>query len=169
MKYFKILTTCISGAIVFCATKALAFCPVCVVAVAGGVGLSRWLGIDDTVTGLWVGGLLMAVSGWTINYLVKKKWIFGGIKVVIPVAYYALVVGPLYRSEIIGHPLNKIWGIDKLILGIAIGSIFLLAGDLLYHYAKKRNGGHAHFPFEKIVFPVAPLIILSAVFYFITR
>jgi len=28
-------------------TKVYAICPVCTVAVAGGVGLSRWLGIDD--------------------------------------------------------------------------------------------------------------------------
>ncbi len=156
-------------ALLFSAGKAFAFCPVCVVAVAGGVGLSRYLGVDDTIAGLWIGGLLVAISGWTLNFLSKKKVNFIGIKALVPVAYYVLVVGPLYRSEIIGHPLNKIWGIDKLILGIAIGSVFLLAGMWLYEILKKKNGGHAHFPFEKIVLAIAPLVILSAVFYFLTR
>ena len=151
------------------AGKALAFCPVCVVAVGAGVGLSRYLKIDDTITGLWIGGLLVAMSGWTINYLEKKKVNFVGIKILVVAAYYTLVCAPLYRNEIIGHPLNKFWGVDKLMLGIAIGSVFLLGGDLLYHYLKKKNGGHAHFPFEKIVFPVAPLIILSVIFYFLTK
>lgn len=35
--------------------KAQAVCPVCTVAVGTGVGLSRWLGVDDTITGLWLG------------------------------------------------------------------------------------------------------------------
>lgn len=169
MRKTLILTAAAIATILFSTAKALAFCPVCVVAVGAGVGLSRYLKIDDTVTGLWVGGLLVAISGWTVNFLTKKKWVFPGMTVLVPLAYYAMVVAPLYRSEIIGHPLNKLWGIDKLILGIAIGSVFLLAGHMLYVYLKKNNGGHAHFPFEKIVLPVAPIVILSAVFYFITR
>lgn len=159
----------IFAVVILSATKALAFCPVCVVAVAGGVGLSRYLGVDDTIIGLWIGGLLVSMAGWTIKYLAKKKINFVGIKVLIPVAYYVLVVGPLYRSEIIGHPLNKFWGVDKLILGIAIGSIFILAGMWLYEILKKKNKGRAHFHFEKIVLAVLPLVILSVVFYFLTK
>jgi hypothetical protein len=34
---------------------------------------------------------------------------------------------------------------------------------------KQKNGGKAHFPFEKVVLPVAPLIILSVIFYFVTK
>jgi len=34
------------------AEKALAVCPICTVAVGAGVGLSRWLGIDDTIN--WI-------------------------------------------------------------------------------------------------------------------
>jgi len=166
---FKYIIFSLLATVLLPTAKALAFCPVCVVAVAGGVGLSRWLGVDDTITGLWIGGLLVAMAGWTNNYLAKKKISFGGIKVLVPVAYYVLVVGPLYRSEIIGHPLNKFWGIDKLILGIAIGSVFLLLGMWLYEILKKKNNGHAHFPFEKIILAVSPLIILSAVFYFLTK
>lgn len=165
----KYLVPSVLATVLVSAAKAFAFCPVCVVAVAGGVGLSRWLGVDDTVTGLWVGGLLVSMSAWTVNYLAKKKINFAGIKVLIPVAYYVLVVGPLYRSEIIGHPLNKFWGVDKLVLGIAIGSVFLLAGMWLYEILKKKNNGHAHFSFEKIVLAVLPLVILSIVFYFLTR
>jgi len=157
-------------AVLLSTTKALAFCPVCTFAVAGGVGLSRYLGVDDTITGLWIGAFLVSSSVWTINYLAKKKVNFIGIKILIPVAFYTLLIGPFYRyGIIIHHHLNKIWGIDKLIFGIAVGSIFFLAGMLLYEWLKKRNKGRAHFHFEKIVIVLAPIIILSGLFYFLTR
>lgn len=44
-----------------------AVCPVCTVAVGAGVGFSRYLGIDDTIAGLWIGALIVSVSMWTIN------------------------------------------------------------------------------------------------------
>ena len=44
------------------AKKALAVCPICTVAAATGIGFSRWLGIDDTITGLWIGGLTVSLK-----------------------------------------------------------------------------------------------------------
>lgn len=40
----------------------LAQCPVCTVAIGVGVGLCRYLGIDDLITGLWIGALLLALG-----------------------------------------------------------------------------------------------------------
>jgi len=34
---------------------------------------------------------------------------------------------PLYLSKMIGIPLNTIWGIDKVLLGIAVGSVLFLS------------------------------------------
>jgi len=47
-------------------------CPVCTIAVTAGVGLSRWLGVDDLISGLWVGGLLVSLIGLTFS-LVEQK------------------------------------------------------------------------------------------------
>lgn len=154
--------------------KTYAICPVCTVAVAGGVGISRWLGIDDTISGLWIGGLTVSLIMWTINWFKKKNIRFPGRKILTAIAYYALVVLPLYYLKIdgttlMGHPGNKLLGIDKLLLGIIIGSIAFLIGASYYQFLKAKNNGHAHFPFQKIVMAVGPLIILSAVFYFITK
>ena len=54
----------------FCAWAA---CPVCSVAVAGGVGFSRWLGIDDTISGIWLRGLIVSLSFWFLSWLDKKN------------------------------------------------------------------------------------------------
>ena len=65
------------------ALPAKAVCPVCTVAVVAGLGLSRWLGIDDSVSGLWIGAVTVSISMWTINWLHKKKWHFKGSKIVV--------------------------------------------------------------------------------------
>lgn len=138
-------------------------------AVGAGLGLSRWLGIDDTVAGLWVGGLTVSLIAWTIDWLNRKNIRFKGRKILTVVFYYGLIVVPLFWMGIIGHPFNKMWGIDKLLLGIIIGSIFFLAAGLWYQFLKKKNGGRAYFPLQKVAMPVGALIILSLVFYFLTK
>jgi hypothetical protein len=156
-------------AILFLASPAKAICPVCTLAVGAGVGLSRYLGVDDAITGLWIGGLVASMIWWTISWLDRKNIKFKFRKMAIIAGYYLLIAAPLYYSEIIGHPLNKIWGIDKLMLGIFIGSLFFFGGGHLHFHHKKKNDDKVYFPFQKVVFSVSPLIILSAIFYFITR
>lgn len=148
---------------------AAAICPVCTVAVVAGLGLSRWLGIDDTISGLWIGGLMACLIWWTIKWLASKRIQAWYWQLLTALFYIALIIYPLYHYEIIGHPLNALWGVDKLLLGIIAGAIFFTAGDQLYPYLKKINRGRAHFPGEKVVLPVSPLIILSVIFYFITK
>ena len=48
-------------------------CPVCTVTVIAGLGISRFLGIDDAVTSLWIGGFILSFSFITINWI-DKKW-----------------------------------------------------------------------------------------------
>lgn len=151
------------------AKAALAICPVCTIAVVGGVGLSRWLGVDDTITGVWVGGFIVSLIFWTIDWLNRKNIRFPFRKLIIWAGYYSLVIVPLFEMGIMGHPLNKIWGIDKLLAGIILGSLGFILGAVIYPKVKKINGGRAHFPFEKIAFAIFPLVALSFIFYLIIK
>ena len=45
----------------FWASAVKAICPLCVVAVGAGLGLSRWLGVDDVVSSIWIGALLVSM------------------------------------------------------------------------------------------------------------
>lgn len=154
------------------ALPAKAICPVCVVAVGAGLGLSEYLGIDDTIAGVWIGGMLVSLVAWTINWFNKKKWSFGNKDIrdiLTTIIYYAMVIWPLLSQGLIGNPFNKLYGIDKLALGITAGSIGFLGATLWYNNIKKNNGGHAQFPFQKVVWPVSALIILSLAFYLLIR
>lgn len=150
-------------------SKALASpgCPVCTVAVISGIGLSRWLGIDDSISGLWIGALLIVLSYWTTKWLNRKNINFKGLGLLTLVVYYISILIPLYLQDIAGHPFNKIWGIDKLVFGLIAGAAVFYSGVLLSDYLKKRNDGKAYFPFQKVVLPISPLIIISIVFYLI--
>ena len=151
------------------ALPAKAVCPVCTVAVGAGLGLSRYFGIDDTVSGVWIGGLTVSMIVWTINWFNQKNFHFKGRIILTTITYYVLVVIPLYFMKDVWHPFNVIWGINKLLLGIILGSIFFFGGSFYYEYLKKQNNNHAYFPYQKVVMPVSSLIILSLVFYFITK
>jgi hypothetical protein len=58
---------------------------------------------------------------------------------------------------------------DKLLLGIVVGSVAFWFGAEWYFHLKEKNGGRAYFPFQKVVMPVSPLIIMSIAFYFLTK
>ena len=50
-----------------------AHCPLCVAGAAFGITLTRWVGVDDSITGVWVGALLGATSFWAYSWLLTKK------------------------------------------------------------------------------------------------
>jgi len=156
------------GVSLLLAEKAFAVCPVCTVAVASGISLSRFIGIDDSVIGLWIGALTVSMIIWTISWLNSKNIRFIFKRFLVSLGYYLLVIIPLYSMNIIQN-VNCICGIDKLLFGIILGSIAFYLGVNLYDYLKEKNNGHAHFPFQKVLMPITPIILLSVLFYFITK
>lgn len=171
MKKISIYLLSIFTVSIIFAQKALAVCPICTIAVGAGVGLSRWLGIDDAITGLWIGGLIVSMITWTESWLEQKNIRFQGRFFVDISVYYALTIIPLYYSGIIGSPLNTLCfcGLDKFFFGIIAGSIAFWFGASWYFYLKEKNNGHAYFPFQKVVMPISPLLILSIIYYFIIK
>jgi hypothetical protein len=140
-------------------------CPVCVVAIGAGLGLSRWFGIDDLVSSVWIGAFMIAVISWTLSFMKKKKWDFQDDGIVVTLAYLVLTFVPLYYAGIIGHPLNRIFGMDKIIFGSIIGVIVLYIGHWMNLYLKKINGGKVFFPYQRVVLPVVFLILASLIIY----
>jgi len=154
--------------------SASAICPVCTIAVGAGLGISRWLGIDDAVSGVWVGGIILSSSFWFIDWLEKKNfkslsfyYKFQYKKWLVTLLMYALVIIPLFTSGIIGHPFNTLLGIDKLIFGTVVGSLAFLMGMYLDKKVREIKGKQL-FSFQKVAFPVGALIIASLILFFIT-
>lgn len=142
-----------------------AVCPVCTVAVAGGLGFSRWLGIDDFITSIWIGGLGLSLSAWGWNYLKKKDKLNGLTGLGVFALVYLSILLPLYWLNFIGSLLNTIWGYDKIIFGIVVGTIVFWLGALIHKKLKKKNEGKVYFKFQKVIVPVGFMLITSLAYY----
>ncbi len=151
------------------ANNAIAVCPVCTLAVGVGLGLSRWLKIDDLISGIWIGALIVSLTFWTDDFLKKKKINFKFSHLIILVIYLLLVILPLYFSGIIGHPLNTILGIDKLILGTFLGIILFYLANYLNNYLKSKNNNKVYFAYQKVIIPVGILLISSLIIFLILK
>lgn len=149
--------------------QAHAICPVCVVAVGAGVGIAEEFGVDDTIVGLWIGALLIALAWWTVNWLIQKNRCFKGCGSMTFLAYYVLTLVPLYYGGIIGKELNKLWGIDKLLLGVLVGSVLFYLTTRYHFYLKAKNNDKVYFSFQKVIFNIIVLILASGIFYWLTK
>lgn len=155
----------------FGAPAVQAVCPVCTVAIVAGLGLSRWLGVDDTISGVWIGGVLLSSSLWLASWLKKRFLKTPTVKylnISVSSVVYLLVFVPLAWANIIGHPFNKLWGVDKLVLGTIFGSAAFWAGTWLDKKIRKIRGKQL-FKYQKVVFPVVLLLLLSVILYLIIR
>lgn len=153
---------------------AWAVCPICTVAVGAGLGISRMLGIDDTVTSVWIGGLILSMSFWLVDWFNKRKFSFvkkinsGYLDLVVTTLMYTLVLVPLWYSKYIGRETNMIFGIDKIIFGTILGSFAFLGSKELDKKVRKKKGRQL-FLYQKVVFPVASLLIISLILHFFIK
>jgi uncharacterized membrane protein len=149
-----------------------AVCPVCTIAVGAGLGLSRFLGIDDLATGVWVGGFLTSLSLMSSNWLYQKDFFKKVNKIYLDFSVYLLsillIFLPLDLANITGHPDNKILGIDKLLFGTFVGTLVFLGSIYLDKKVREKYKKQL-FNYQKVVFPLVLLAIVSLIFYFITR
>lgn len=144
--------------------KALAnpACAVCTVAIGASVGIARKLGIEDSIVGLWAGALLTLLGYWTIIFFDKRNWHFFGRNFLLMLISVGMI-GFIYISEISYQP-RVIWQIfylDPILFSAILGMFIYIYSQKFYQWIKMKNGGHAHFPFEKVVLPIGLLILTS--------
>ncbi len=149
----------------FFTTKVLAgpACPVCTVAIGASLGIARQLGVDDCVVGVWAGAMLAMIGYWMIRWFDKKGWTFPGYKHILMISSIAMV-GLMYINELTYDPsvIWRVFYVDSFLFTTLLGAVMLIFGMNFYQWMKAKNGGHAHFPFEKVVVPVL-LVLLTSV------
>lgn len=143
-------------------------CPVCTIAVAAGVGVLRELGVDDTLTGIWLGALIVSAIMWTIDYLNRKNVHFLFRKLLVIVLFYALFLIPLYYLHIMGTG-NVILGIDRLLFGTILGTIIFILAVASDAYLRRINDGQIAVSYQKVWVPVVLLTISSIIAYLLLR
>ena len=145
-----------------------AVCPVCTVAVGAGVGISRLIGIDDSITGVWIGGLIISSGLWMADFIRKKQWKIPILEILSILLMLLFVIPPLYWSNMIGITNNTLLGIDKIIFGSVIGSLIFFLGVGIDKLLRSINNNKVYIYYQKVIVPVLLLSITSLFLYFIT-
>jgi hypothetical protein len=164
LKRLFALIAIVLGFFFLAATPTQAVCPVCTIAIGGGVLLSQYLGVDDLIIGVWVGGLILSLSLWGASYL--KKTYLKGQQWLISLAFWVFTALSFKQTGFFGHPSCKIWGYDKLLVGMVFGTLAFLLGFGLDFSLRKINRsapGKAFFPYQKVAMPLVCLLLATLV------
>lgn len=139
-------------------------CPICTVAIGAALPITRRIGVSDAVAGLWVGAFLAIMGYWIIRFMDKRGWRFAGRNAIVLAASVA-TIGFAYIGQVRYSPCEYFGflNVDPLLFGTVLGAVLFIVTEKLYDWMKMKNGGHAHFPFEKVVLPVVVLAIASLV------
>ena len=141
-------------------------CVVCTVAIGASLEIARKLGISDNIVGLWAGALFALLGYWLILWFDKKNWHFKGRNFILMFLSVAMI-GFMYLGELVYSP--QVIGflyIDQFLLASLCGAFLYIFSQKFYAFMKNLNNGHAHFPFEKVVLPLALLFVVSFVLDF---
>jgi len=147
-------------------------CPICTLAVAGGVGLLRTVGIDDVITGLWYGALIVSSIVWFIDYLNRKSIQFLFRKILVIAVFYTAFIWPLYRWNIMGKPENIIFGVswlDRILFGAIIGTFIFIFAILSDIYLRKINENKPIIKYQKVLIPLVFLTIASIIIHLLIK
>ena len=101
-----------------------------------------------------------------LSWMDKKKCFFSGRDFIIIVSSVAMI-GFMYIKELVYTPqIIGIFYLDGFLFSVLVGAFVMHYSSEFYQWMKAHNGGHAHFPFEKVVVPVVALCLASAYFYY---
>ena len=142
-------------------------CAVCTVAVGASLEIARRLGVDDGVVGVWAGAFLILLGYWTLKWMDKKGWYFKGRDFIILASSVVMILF-MYISQLTYTPKAIfIFWLDPFLFATICGALVLHYSSEFYQWMKRKNGGHAHFPFEKVFVPVASLVLTSWLFSYL--
>ena len=142
-------------------------CAVCTVAVGASLEIARRRGVDDGVVGVWAGAFLILLGYWTLKWMDKKGWHFKGRDFIVLVSSVAMILF-MYISQLVYTPKAiLVFWLDPFLFATICGALVLHYSSEFYQWMKRHNGGHAHFPFEKVVVPVAALALTSWLFAYL--
>lgn len=136
--------------------------PICAIGIASGLGISRWLGIDDITLGLWIGALILSLSIQFNIFLVKKGKSFPFSFWVIFIGTYLLSFLPILKT-LTQDPVCNICGLPRIICGSVLGALTLFLVDKANNIMINRHNKKVYFYYQRVIIPIIGLIIVSMI------
>ena len=102
-----------------------------------------------------------------LKWMDKKGWRFAGRDFIILTSSVLMILF-MYISQLTYTPKAiLIFWIDPFLFATICGALVLHYSSEFYQWMKRKNGGHAHFPFEKVVVPVVALCLTAWLFSYL--
>ncbi|MBI2100988.1 hypothetical protein HYT53_00060 [Candidatus Woesearchaeota archaeon] len=153
-----------------------AHCPLCTAAVGAAAISAKYYGLDTSIIGLLVGAFGISTGLW-IGLKIKKEYFKFQFSAIV-LASFLLTIVPLlsissdsiYLPLLIfgssGSLLNKVYWVDKMLLGSIIGGVTALLAFFIHSYIKKAKG-KVLFPFQGVAITLLFLSASSLILYVI--
>ncbi len=154
---------------IFLIPTVLAHCPLCTAATGAAVAVTRWYGLDDSIVGVFVGGMVVATGLWVNNLLKKfnkgKQYLSFQSGIVLLISFILTII-TLYFAKLLG-PSNpfKIFGIDRILFGTLIGIAVSFLSFKFHDFLRILNRNKNYFPYQSILVFILTLAISSSILY----
>ena len=148
----------------------MAHCPLCTAATIVGVGVTRSLGWDASIVGIFVGAMIVSSALW-MNNILKKRNIGGNAFLrigSITIATFVLTILSFYYAGIFG-PANtyRIFGMESIIFGSISGAVVSFVTFFVSNELKKKNNGNVLFNYQTMVLTFGSLILNALLFWMV--
>jgi len=151
---------------------AAAQCPICIVTVGGGMLIAQKLGIDDLLVGIWISALNTTIAFYLASKFQNDKMMFKKILAnpwILSFVFLLFTLIYFITTGQTGHSTNKLLGLDKIIFGQTLGMLAMFVGNFIYGFTKYKNDNKALFPYSKVVFPFATVLLVTLFFKLLFR
>ena len=145
-----------------------AHCPLCTGAVVAGAIGAKYLGLDITILGIFVGAFAISLGLWISR---KIKNYFKYQSTLILTSSFFLTIFPslaFIKDMTYISLLSKVFFVNKLLIGSIIGALVTLLAYKIHNHIKLKHG-KVLFPYQGIVLTVLLLILSSIPVYFIFK
>ena len=153
-----------------------AHCPLCTVAVGAAAVSAKYYGLDVSIIGLLIGAFGISTGLWA-GLKIRKEFFKFQLPIIVLASFLLTVVPLLYISNDTvyfplllfgkaGSILNKVYWVNKVLLGSIIGGLVTLFAYYSHVYMKKING-KVLFQFQGIALTLAFLFASGLSMYFI--
>jgi len=159
-------------------TTAEAHCPLCTAAVGAGAAAAKYYGVDESIIGLFIGAFGISIGLWIARSIKKEYFKYQSVAIillsfiltVVPLLALSkdVIYVPVFLFGSVGTMLNKVYWINKMLLGSIIGGGASIFAFGIHEHIKKKNG-RVLFPYQGIAFTAAVLAVAAAALYLIFR
>jgi len=145
-----------------------AHCPLCTGAVVAGAIGAKYLGLDITILGIFVGAFAISLGLWISR---KIKNYFKYQSTLILTSSFFLTIAPslaFIKDMTYISLLSKVFFVNKLLIGSIIGALVTLLAYKIHNHIKLKHG-RVLFPYQGVILTILFLFLVSIPVYFIFK